>query len=279
MSPDLFSSLLLKAGRSQLALSIFLLGVSAATLSANDTVEGFTEPFRTVLVASAETGLLQTLNVKVGDQVTLGQVLGSLDDEMQQAQLAIAQQQATAKGKLQAAEAERLVNQRRYEKLAQLVAKGQASPEETDRAKANLEIAEGRLLAELDERRLLELQMERARLALDKRSCRAPASGVVAEVHRQVGEFVSPAAPQIVTLVELNPLAATFSLTRAQLNSLRHLRQIRVQLVDSDQQAVGTVESISPITDAESGTTAVRIRLANPTNEFRSGERCRLELP
>jgi multidrug efflux pump subunit AcrA (membrane-fusion protein) len=114
---------------------------------------------------------------------------------------------------------------------------------------------------------------------LEKRAIKAPIGGIVAETHRQIGEIVSPAAPQIVTIVELDPLIATFLLNRTQLTSLQRHKQIRVHLIDSQQQAVGTLESIAPITDAESGTTAVRIRVANPANKLRGGERCRLELP
>ncbi len=125
----------------------------------------------------------------------------------------------------------------------------------------------------------MQRRFDRARIALEKRAVRAPLAGVVSEVHRQPGEVISPAAPQLVTLVELDPLAATFLLTRPQLQSLRRMPQIPVHFVDAEQQAVGTLESIAPITDAESGTTAVRIRLPNPGFKLRGGERCRLELP
>jgi RND family efflux transporter MFP subunit len=245
---------------------------------AAETADGFTEPFRTVHVATAESGVLHTLHVKIGEKVTQGQLLGTLDDDLQRAQLAIAQQQAAARGRLKASEAEKLVSERRYEKLAQLITKGHASSEETDRAKANLEIAEAKWLAEQEELRLLELHLERARIALEKRSIHSPLAGVVSEVHRQVGEIVSPAAPQIVTIVELNPLAATFLLTRPQVVAIQRMREVRVIFFDSQQQAIGTLESIAPVTDAESGTTAVRIRLANPDFKLRGGERCRLEL-
>lgn len=265
--------------RNRLGLAACLSSAALVGRLAAETADGFTEPFRTVHVATSESGLLQSLQVKVGSQVTQGQLLGLLDDDLQRAQLTIAEQQASARGRLRASEAERAVNERRYEKLAQLGKNGQASNEEIERAKANLEIAAAKLLVEQEELRLLELHLNRAKLALDKRSVRAPLAGVVAEVHRQVGEVVSPAAPQLVTLVELDPLAATFLLTRNQLASLRRLPQIPVHFVDAEQHAIGTLESIAPITDAESGTTAVRIRLANPGFKLRGGERCRLELP
>lgn len=251
----------------------------AAGPAAADVVEGFAEPHRTIHIASAEVGVLQSLNVRVGDSVTIGQLLAVLDDDLQRSQLAIAQQQAESRGRLKAAEAERAMNVRRHEKLAQLAARGQASPEETERAKANLEISDGKVLAEQEELRLLQLQLERARLALLKRSFFAPADGVVAETNKHVGEFVSPAAPQVVTIVELDPLAANFLVSRAQLQKLSALPQFRLQFVESGQQAIGTIDSVAPLTDAESGTTSVRIKIANPAGRLRAGERCHLELP
>jgi RND family efflux transporter MFP subunit len=273
---------LLTAPRFVMLAAAILFGVAQGYVvgqARGETIDGFTEPFRTVHVATAETGLLEALQVKIGDVVAQGQLLASLDNDLQRAQLAIAQQQAAGRGRLKAAEAERAVNERRYEKLAQLNAKGHASPEETERAKANLEIATAKVLAEQEESRLFELHQERARLALEKRAIRAPIGGIVSETHRQVGEIVSQAAPQIVTIVELDPLIATFLLNRTQLNNLQRQRQIRVHFVDSDQHALGILESIAPLTDAESGTTGVRIRVANPANKLRGGERCRLELP
>ena len=257
-----------------------LLGFAAngAPLVAAETVEGFAEPYRTMHVASAEVGTVQSLAVKVGDAVVAGQLLATLDDDLQKAQLAIAQKQAESHGRIRAAEAERAMNQRRYEKLMQLTARGQASVEETERAKANLEMTEGKLQAEQEEHRLLQLQQERARLALLKRSIFSPASGVVSELHRQVGEFISPAAPQVVTVVELDPLAATFLVNRAQLVRLRS-PQVRLQFAETGQTAAGVIDSVAPVTDAESGTTAVRVRIANPHGQLRSGERCQLELP
>src|SRR5688572_25242383 len=196
--------------RTRIVLTACLASIAISGRLAAETAEGFTEPFRTVHVATSEVGLLQSLQVKVGSQVAQGQLLGMLDDDLQRAQLTIAEQQASARGRLRASEAERAVNERRYEKLSQLAKNGQASNEEIERAKANLEIAVAKLLVEQEELRLLELHLNRAKIALEKRSVRAPLAGVVAEVHRQVGEVVSPAAPQIVTLVELDPLAATF---------------------------------------------------------------------
>jgi RND family efflux transporter MFP subunit len=263
-----------------LALLCFGLCALAPCASAAGTpVEGFTEPYRTVEVASAETGVLLTLLVQEGDHVKAGQPLATLDDDLQRSQVAIAEQQAENRGRRSAAEAELALHQRRHEKLVQLREAGQAYAEETARALADVRIAESKLLAEQEEQKLSQRQLEKFRLQLLKRTIVAPGNGVVVEVHRQVGEIVSPAMPQVVKLVTLDPLKATFLLTAAQLARLKPRQKVRVTFVDNAQTVEGLVEMIAPITDAESGTTGVRVRIANPELKLRSGERCRLELP
>ena len=40
----------------------------------------------------------------------------------------------------------------------------------------------------------------------------------------------------------------------------------------------GAIDFISPVTDAESGTVRVKVRIDNPQNKYRSGQRCALQL-
>lgn len=242
-----------------------------------DPAPGFTEPYATVSVATTETGLLMTLNVKEGDRVTAGQALAVLDDDLQLSHLAITQQQAEGQGKLNIAQAEHALQKRRNEKLAQLAQAGQAHPEEIERAKAELRVAEGRVLAEEEELKLLKAQVERARLMLKKRTVFAPLDGVVTEVIKRPGEFISPTTPQVVVIVQLDRLKATFLVQRAQREGLKLNQPVQVRMIDTEEMIPGTIEYISPITDAESGTTVVRVLIDNRDGRHRSGEKCLLE--
>ncbi len=242
-----------------------------------DPAPGFTEPYATVSVATTETGLLMTLNVKEGDRVTAGQALAVLDDDLQLSHLAITQQQAEGQGKLNIAQAEHALQKRRNEKLAQLAQAGQAHPEEIERAKAELRVAEGRVLAEEEELKLLKAQVERARLMLKKRTVFAPLDGVVTEVIKRPGEFISPTTPQVVVIVQLDRLKATFLVQRAQREGLKLNQPVQVRMIDTEEMIPGTIEYISPITDAESGTTVVRVLIDNREGRHRSGEKCLLE--
>ena len=51
-------------------------------------------------------------------------------------------------------------------------------------------------------------------------------------------------------------------------------QQFTVLLPASGIKATGFVELIAPLTDAESGTVRIKLRVGNPDGRLRSGERC-----
>lgn len=266
--------------RSVCRLLVWCLALPLTAFAAeSEPLEGFTEPYRTIDVSTAETGLIAGMLVREGENVKAGQPVAILDDDLQRSQLTLVRQQYEAKGRLQAATAELAMYKRRFEKLQELKRTLQAHQEEVERAKAEVAIAEGKVLAEEEENLLLRLQVERAKLQLDRRTITAPIDGAVIEVHRQVGEFVSAANPRVITIVELHPLRATFLVSRPHLAQIKPQQSIKVRMGEAATTVTGVVEFISEVTDAQSGLTTVKLRLENPQRTLRSGERCRLELP
>lgn len=258
-----------------LALTALLLPTLAG---AEEWIEGFTEPNRTIQVASAETGLVTNVLVQEGDHVRAGQPLATLDDELQRVQFDLARKQVEFKGRYRTAQAELQLHQRRFDKLLELRRAGQAHQEELERTRTDLQAAEGKVLADEEEQALLRLQADRAKIQLDRRTITAPIDGVILDVTKHPGEFLSPASAQVLTLAELSPLKAVFLLPRTQAVKLRPQQPARVKFGDGPQAIVGQVVFVSEVTDAQSGLVTVKIRLDNAAREIRSGERCRLEV-
>ena len=247
-------------------------------LAQGESIEGFTEPHRTLHLAAPEWGIVQRVLVKEGEDVAAGQPLVRLDDDLLQSQLAIAKQQMEATGKLKAAAAELEVFEKRLSKLTQLLAARQASREEVERARADRDAAEGRLLTEREERELLRLQYEKVRVQIGRRTLLAPISGKVAEVLKHEGEGIGPSDPGVVRLVELNPLRVVFLMTRPQAAVLRTGQAVQVVFAVSHEKGDAVIESVSDMTDAESGMVSVKALLPNPVGKYHSGERCVLQL-
>ena len=253
-------------------------GLSAYSAVAAANVEGFTEPYKTIQVASPETGILSVVSVSEGDTVQEGAPIASLDKQLHQALLSIAQTGADAQGRLNSALAEAAMRETRLEKLRILHARGHARREELDRAEADLAIAEGNVQAVREELHLKKLEYERIQVQIDRRTVRSPLNGVVITVFKDVGEFVAPNDPVVVEIVQLSPLMATFMMTREEAVSLSVGQTTAVKLTEIDQQTAGVIEFISPATDAESGLVRVKVRIENTDSALHSGERCELLL-
>jgi len=259
-----------------LIAAAFLFGVAVG--NAAEPVEGFTEPYRTIHVASAETGIVAKVLVREGDTVTSRQPLVALDDEVHRVLLEIARQQMEASGRLDSASAEVNLHTSRLAKLSELRSVGQAYQQEVERARADVEIAEGRLHAIQEELALRKLEFKKIEVQLQRRTIVAPVDGVVTKLTKNIGEYVSPVNAEVLTLVQLHPLRATFLATRGQAAKLHLGQQVQVSFTDGSKTATGVVENISELTDAESGTIPIKIRIDNRDGKYRSGERCLLQV-
>ncbi len=241
-------------------------------------VDGFTEPYKTVDVAAAETGTVKSIDVKEGDIVKEGQILAQLDDDVYQALLAIAEESVRGVSTLKSAEAELSMRRQRLEKLEVLRTQGHARQEEVERAETDVEMAAARVLSANEQTELKRLEYSKVKIQLARRRIRSPIDGVVSLLLKDVGEFVAPNDPHVVELVQLDPLLATFSVPSYLATRLQKEEMLPVFLEDAGGWVNGEVELIAPLTDAESGTVRVKVRIPNPDGKYRSGERCTIQL-
>ncbi len=258
---------------------LLFMTLPSARGAAPPVARGLTEPYRLIDVAAIETGVIAAMLVSEGDVVTQGQALATLDSELLRTALNIAQQSKECRGRLLAAKAEVKLKEDRARSFAEVFASGHARPEEVRRAETDLEIARAQLLAAEEDLVLKQLEYEKIQTQIDRRTVRAPIAGVVSRIHKEQGEFVAPNEPAVLTLVQLDPLLAVFSLTTEFAGSLRVEQKVDVHLSGQEQPTAAAVEFIAPITDAESGTVLVKIRVDNPAGTYRSGTRCTLQLP
>jgi RND family efflux transporter MFP subunit len=240
--------------------------------------EAFAEPYRTIQVATADMTLIREVLVREGDAVEARQPLVKLDDELLKASLEIAKQNLASRGVLNSAEAELRLHSSRAEKFETLVRGGNARPEEFEKAQMEKAVSTARVLSAQETLAVRKLELERTQLELERKTVRSPLKGVVTKLHREVGEFVSPADPVVVTVVQLDPLLATFSLKPAQVSQLHVGHPVQVQFASVESPVNAEVEFVAPVTDARSGTVRVKVRIPNPNGECRSGDRCLLLL-
>ncbi|MEQ1860172.1 MAG: efflux RND transporter periplasmic adaptor subunit [Chthoniobacteraceae bacterium] len=212
-------------------------------------VIGYTEPYRIITVSAAETGVIAELPVKEGDIVKAGQVLAKLNNEVFAAELEIAQAEASLAAT-------------RNERITELSRTGKSTPEEVERART--------------EQAIKNAQVRRISAQIENRTMRSPVDGIVTEIKRDPSEAVSPTQPQVLTVVQIDKLVVNFFLPPARASKLKAGASATLDLLDTPGKLAATVEFVSPVTDAASGTVRVKFVIENADGEHRAGSRCTL---
>ncbi len=255
----------------------FCIAFLALTAVANGQIDGFTEPYRKIDLSSDETGSIAELMVEEAQMVREGEPIARLDSRVQELQLEIADQLAKTTSQLVAAEEAYNKRAAIAKKLTELKADGHASRSEIIRAQMELSIAKAKLLSAQEEVAVREIERRRAAVQLQRRTIFAPFDGVVAKIHSHEGEFLSPLRPEVVTLVQVDRLIATFAVPSSQISSFEIGKEFNIQMSEG-RVVLGTVQSIGVETDAQSGTVEVKLVIENLSFENRSGEICTLNI-
>ncbi|MFK7766758.1 MAG: efflux RND transporter periplasmic adaptor subunit [Mariniblastus sp.] len=240
-------------------------------------IDGFTEPFRSIELSSDETGSIATLAVEEGQSIAKDEVVAKLDGRVQELQLEIATRLAETKSQLIAAEHTLKKRQAILNRLKELNGKGHASPSELIRAEMELSIAEAKVLSAKEEQAVRAIERRRAEVQFIRRTIVSPFAGVVSKIHRREGEFLSPLHPEVVTIIQVDRLFATFAVPSSQIETFEIGKEFNLEM-DSGQTVTGRVHRIGVQTDAQSGTIEVKLVIDNPMLELRSGEICTLNI-
>lgn len=240
--------------------------------------EAFTEPIEKILVASGETGIVGKILIQRGDRVTKDQTLVELDMSVLEAARRVALAKASGKAKLTANEVEFDLKSKRYQKLAQLYQEGAGSPEEASKARAEAEVARQNVEAILESIDQARLETDQIEAQIERRRIRSPIDGVVVDVTRKEGEYISSADPHIATVVRLEQLRVIFYLPTKMAAKIKEGNRVNVRLTETNQTAKAIVEYVSPVTNADSGRVRVDVLVDNAQGRYRSGVRCRIEM-
>ena len=259
----------------KLAIAVIVVITACCTNVFGQDVKAFTEPYRSIEIAAPETGILSQVIVKEGDQIKAGGLLANLNEEVLAASLAVAKETTESGGAIKSARAELQMQQERFGNLQGLFDRRHASQIELDRARSQLEIAEAKVESVEDDLRVKKLEMRRIEAQLEQRRLRTPIDGVVTEIFKDEGEFVSPADPKVMTVVQLNPLRVIFSVPQEEISRLQVDDTVSVEI--NGEEVDGTVEFVSPTADAQSGTSRVKIQIDNEDLSLASGQACYLK--
>ena len=250
---------------------------SAFAQSEDYAIEGFIEPFRKIELSSDETGAISEMLVEEGAMVQQGDVIAKLDSRVHEVQLEIASKVANSTSQQRAA-ANTLKKRRAIsERLEQLKQQGHASASEIIRSDLEMSIAEADYFSAVEEAAVREIEMRRAKIQLERRTIRAPFSGLIAKIIRREGEFLSPLSPEVCTLIQADKLLAVFNVDSKEASGFHVGETFEIRLSDgSTVQA--EVHRVGVEINPQSGTVEVKFVINNEDYKVRSGESCSLNV-
>jgi HlyD family secretion protein len=219
-------------------------------------------------------GQIALLNVAEGDRVEPGDLLVELWNLDIRAEQALAEaEELTAQAKARAACLEAEVAAREGQRLTRLGASGAASEELIDKAVSAAKAAQATCDAAKAGARVAAAKIEVTRAKLARTELRAPFTGVVAEIHGELNEYVTPSPPGIPTPPVIDLIAADCFYIEAPIDEVDAAR-VRVGLPSrvsmdafADQHYQGRVRRIADYVldlEKQARTLDVEVELADP---------------
>lgn len=253
-------------------------------------------------VPAGEAGVLAEVLVQEGDVVEQGMQLAKIDDAearileaAAQLEAAIAAKQSQAEPLVEAAEAAHEVALRNLQRAEESLATFGRSISQAEMDEYRLAATEAKTLVweRRREREIAELQhqlhlqqWELARARRERHAITAPLAGLVKEVHRQRGEWVTPGQP-VARILRLDRLRcvgyldADLARTRWAGGELSGREAILYVPSAADPQArqfTGKVTLLGPEIEPESDQVKIWVEIDNPERQLRPGDRGTLRI-
>jgi RND family efflux transporter MFP subunit len=226
---------------------------------------GTTEAIRTVTLQAQVTGYLAKRGASDGADVKQGELLYQIDPRDYQA--ALSQVKAQAQHDAAAHDYAR-VSQRRNSVLSN---DGWVAKDTFDQTTSNFHQSEATLAADA-------AAIETAELRLGYTEIRAPFAGRLGRSLVHEGTLINAAGTQFNTLVELDPIYATFNPSETELSAIMRARSkgplsVEVQVSDdAQQQFSGALSFLDNAVDRSTGTIMARATISNPDHTLLPGE-------
>jgi membrane fusion protein (multidrug efflux system) len=197
-----------------------------------------------VTVSADLPGTVDRINFDSGQWVKEGDVLATLDIRQEKAQLA-------------SMEAQHDLAQVNYDRMQQLVAAGVISRMDYDKA--------------MSDRKATDANAAEIRAMIDRKTIRAPFSGVLGIRQVNLGQYLAAGNP-IVSLQSLNPIYVNFGVPQQLTSQVQAGHMVRITNEELPGMAfTGRVNAIDSVVDQATRNIQIQATLDNPQAKLRPG--------
>jgi len=234
------------------------------------------KPSMEVSVAAPVEGIIQDVSVDRGDWVSKGEVIVTLEASVEKAAVDLAKAKAEAEATIKSTQAKIAFSTRKLERATELYKSNSIAKHEFDEAQTEKIVAEMAHQEALENKRIAELEWQRATASLKLHTIHSPLSGVVVDRLLSPGELARQAP--ILKLAQINPLRIEVFAPLSLLGKLEPGMKADVRpdgRPASAYQAEITV--VNRLVDSASGTFGVRLEMPNPNNAIPAGLPCTIK--
>lgn len=237
--------------------------------------DGLIEPYLVVDVGSSVAGVLKSVPVDRGDLVEKGQVVAQLQAGVEKAAAELARTRAEMESTVTARRKELELAIRNEQRVKKLFSQNAIPEREWDEVQTKRILAECKLTEALENKRLAQMELNRALEVVKQTVILSPVSGIVVERFLSTGEYVED--HPILKLAQIDPLNVEVILPVQLFGTIKVDAPATVQ----PEEPVGgvykaKVKIVDQFIEAASGTFRVRLELPNPNHHLPHGLKCKV---
>src|SRR4051794_26702534 len=225
-------------------------------------VNGSVVPLNSVDLRPQVTNTVSAVHVKEGQFVKAGQLLFTLDDRNDQANL------ARARAQQQKDEATMADLERQYKRSQDLVAQNFIAKSAADATLSQLQAQRAAVAAD-------RAAVQSAQVALGYATLRAPIAGRIGAVNIYPGTLVQPTL-SLVTITQLDPIAVSFPVPEGNLQDLlaaaRTRAKVEALVTGRREPLFGTLDFVDNTVDPQIGTVRAKAVFANADQSLWPGQ-------
>jgi len=236
------------------------------------------EPDQVADVGSSVTGIIDKLNVVLGDSVEAGQSVATLRADVERANANAAALRTQMDAEVKAAAANLELARQKVTRTQQLVAKDFLSQQALDQASTEMEVAAQKHTLARSQQRIYSQEQAVAQAQLGLRTLRSPIGGIVVERYSNVGERVEDRP--VLRVATIDPLRVSLMVPITQYGPINLGDQLAIHPeLPLAGTAKGPAHEGDKGVDAGHNTFRVRLTLPNPDHRLPAGLRCKADWP
>ncbi len=248
--------------------AVSLQQVQPKDVAFNLSLNGAVSSIRTVDVHAQVTNVVKQVLVHEGQFVSQGQVLFTLDDRSDRANV------EKLKAQLMRDKALALDQERQFQRAQELKSKNFVSQGSVDTSLSLRDALLGTVKSD-------ESALEAALIALDFDTIRAPISGRTGIINVFPGTLVVPQTTSLVTVTQLDPISVMFSVPESYLSKLQqalvnakksNASDVQAKIPNAEQSVSGHLYFVDNMVDPNSGTIRAKAEFNNSKDALWPGQ-------